>query len=128
MEIDGLVSSQFNAFAGKRHVIGPVAESSFWNGERKGFGGIRGPCKEICVLSMISLIAIEGTTPEDYVKAIANREIAWFETYTNTIENPGPFQAASQKFPEAHVSLYERLMTAADHLLPQNPELTGPTL
>lgn len=95
MEIGGPISSQLKALAENRYVIGPVAESSFWDGEQKDFDGIRGPCKENCFLWMTLLIATTGPTPQDYIKAVADREIAWLTNYASSVQIRELFQAAT---------------------------------
>ncbi|EAW24094.1 uncharacterized protein NFIA_036660 [Aspergillus fischeri NRRL 181] len=99
-------------------VIGPVPNNDFWDKGRASLEIDRGPWK----------------CPEDYLKAIARREIAWISRYA-TAMTPKPrydmFMVAecySQNSADAHIELYNKFLDVSDYLLPNNKELNRSTI
>ncbi|KAL9597819.1 MAG: hypothetical protein Q9219_004896 [cf. Caloplaca sp. 3 TL-2023] len=93
-------------------VIGPVVDSAFWEGERARMAIDRGPWKR----------------PQDYLKAIARREIAWLTRYAKSpLESTLPC-IETQKSPGAHIALYEKFEKVVDYLLSDNAELMKPVI
>jgi hypothetical protein len=48
--------------------------------------------------------------------------------YADATENHRPFQSKAQKSPGAHIALYQKLLQAADSVLPADWDLVKPTL
>lgn len=70
-----------------------------------------------------------GETPLDYLKAIANREIAWLNTFAVPKPPNDMFLASqAQNSPSSHLSLYKMFLRIIPYLLPQNKKLSASTL
>lgn len=70
-----------------------------------------------------------GKAPNDYVTAIAHREIAWISKYAVAKPLDDPSQPSkAQNSPEAHISLLQKFLKVAPYLLPQDTELAASTL
>ncbi|KAI1427543.1 kinase-like domain-containing protein [Xylaria sp. FL1777] len=114
-QVEGNASTSLAAEVEDRYVIGPVADRDFWDGERKTMAIDRGPWKR----------------PQDYLRAIAQREIAWLSRRapgsTNSLSG---FSARvdSQSRPEAHLDLYDKFDHVADYLLPNDGPLVKSTV
>ncbi|KAI1305469.1 kinase-like domain-containing protein [Xylaria venustula] len=98
-----------------RYVIGPVANGDFWDGDKKTMAIDRGPWKR----------------PQDYLRAIAQRERAWLSRQAPVSTNSlSGFSAGvdSQSRPEAHLDLYDKFDRVADYLLPNDGPLVKSTV
>src|SRR5438045_2018999 len=74
----------------------------------------------------VHLTSYLGKNPHDYVKAIANREIAWLSHYAIPKASNNLFQtSAAQNSPDAHISLLRRFLSVASYLLPTNADLVA---
>lgn len=68
-------------------------------------------------------------TPNDYVAAIAHREISWISKYAVYKPASDPLQTSQAQFsPEAHIYLLQKFLKVAPYLLPQDAELAASTL
>jgi hypothetical protein len=66
----------------------------------------------------------KGKRPEDYLQAIAHREIDWLSKYAIEAEfRPFQFIDPSQDDPQAHIALHKHFQQAAKYLLPKEPDL-----
>ena len=111
--LQGPIPQHLKTKAEDRYVVGPIVESSFWDGQRRDWLDFQGP----------------WSSPQQYLKAIANREIAWLSRYGGSAEKESkPFQAADQRSPAAHLALPWKFLAASDHVLPLGPDLTRATL
>ncbi|KAI0104819.1 kinase-like domain-containing protein [Nemania sp. FL0031] len=114
-QVVGDFSASLIAEIESRYVIGPMADSGFWAGERKNMAIDRGPWER----------------PQDYLRAIAQREKAWLSKRVSKITNSSSgFSAGveSQSCPEAHLALYDKFDRVAEYLLPNNGSLVRPTV
>ena len=70
-----------------------------------------------------------GKNPEDYLTAIANREIAWLNGFA-VPKPPNDIFVASeaQNSPSSHISLYQLFLRTTAHILPKDKRLSRPTL
>ncbi|KAF2235720.1 hypothetical protein EV356DRAFT_522818 [Viridothelium virens] len=111
-EITGDLSQSLKEEVGNRFVIGPVVDREFWHRERASMHIDRGPWKR----------------PQDYLRAIGQREIAWIRRYAPPKSAGGLFtKSEAQRSPDAHIAIYKRFLDIVDYLLPKG-EQTRPTL
>ncbi|KAH6723680.1 kinase-like domain-containing protein [Leptodontidium sp. MPI-SDFR-AT-0119] len=111
-EIIGEVPQSLKKEVENRFVIGPVVDRGFWHRERASMGIDRGPWK----------------SPQDYLKAIGQREIAWIGSHATQKPLGGLFAPSeAQRTPEAHVVLYRKFLDVAEYLLPKGDQIR-PTL
>ncbi|KAF1961603.1 hypothetical protein CC80DRAFT_400961 [Byssothecium circinans] len=95
-----------------RFVIGPVVDRGFWHRERAVMDIDRGPWK----------------SPQDYLRAIGQREIAWIGSHATPKSSGGLFATSeAQRTPDAHIALYKRFLDVAEYLLPKGGQVR-PTL
>ncbi|KAH9217470.1 kinase-like domain-containing protein [Leptodontidium sp. 2 PMI_412] len=110
--IVGEVPQSLKKEVGNRFVIGPVVDRGFWHQERASMGIDRGPWK----------------SPQDYLKAIGQRELAWIGNHAAQKPAGGLFATSeAQCTPEAHVVLYRKFLDVAEYLLPKGDQIR-PTL
>ncbi|KAG4434115.1 hypothetical protein IFR05_010395 [Cadophora sp. M221] len=111
-EIIGEAPESLTKDVENRFVIGLAVDHDFWHRERASMGIDRGPWK----------------SPQDYLKAIGQREIAWIGSHA-VQKPPGSLFAMSeaQRTPEAHVVLYRKFLDVAEYLLPKGDQIR-PTL
>ncbi|KAJ4304590.1 hypothetical protein N0V90_000116 [Kalmusia sp. IMI 367209] len=109
-EIQGDVTQSMKEDVAKRFVIGPVVDRTFWHRERASMEIDRGPWEN----------------PQDYVRAIAQREIAWIVRYadlkTQHSRYSNPFtivEPEMQRDISKHIAQYLQLRDVAEHLLPE---------
>ncbi|KXS93792.1 hypothetical protein AC579_10484 [Pseudocercospora musae] len=113
IQLLGSISPVLKAQAEENYVIGPVVEHSFWDGERKQIHGVRGP----------------WPTPQKYIRAICEREIAWLTRFADPNKtDDNAFAPAVERDPAVHISLQEKLLKAADYLLPSDVRLQNSVL
>ncbi|KAL1600494.1 hypothetical protein SLS60_006880 [Paraconiothyrium brasiliense] len=101
-EIQGELAQSIKDEVSRRFVIGPVAAPSFWHGERAFMEINRGPWK----------------LPQDYLRAIAQREIAWLVRYADT-KTQRMLEPPMQRDISKHIAHYLKLQDLADTLLPE---------
>ncbi|KAI9051775.1 hypothetical protein LZ554_004042 [Drepanopeziza brunnea f. sp. 'monogermtubi'] len=112
-EVIGDLPPELKVAIEERFVIGPVVARGFYKGERASMAIERGPWK----------------SPYDYLKAIANREIAWLSSFASLRPSHNPFSASeAPKSPSSHISLYEKFLRVIPYLLPQKTELSRSSL
>ncbi|KAH7381813.1 kinase-like domain-containing protein [Cadophora sp. MPI-SDFR-AT-0126] len=112
-KVVGDISAELKGVVEKRFIIGPVVDRDFWNGKRASMAIDRGPWK----------------SPQDYLTAIANREIAWISSFAVPKPPNDIFVAfEAQNSPSAHISLYKMFLRIIPYLLPKNEKLSGSTL
>ncbi|KAH6690267.1 kinase-like domain-containing protein [Leptodontidium sp. MPI-SDFR-AT-0119] len=112
-KVVGDISAELKGVVEKRFVIGPVVDRDFWNGKRASMAIDRGPWE----------------SPQDYLTAIANREIAWISSFA-VPKPPNDIFVASeaQNSPSSHISLYKMFLRIIPYLLPPKKKLSGSTL
>ncbi|UPX16985.1 uncharacterized protein EKO05_0007364 [Ascochyta rabiei] len=111
-EVVGSLSQLLKDMAETRFVIGPVVDRGFWHRERAAMDLDRGPWKR----------------GQDYLKAIAQREIAWIGSHAA----PKPSNclmatSEAQRTPDTHIALYRKFMDVIEYLLPEGDHIR-PTL
>lgn len=112
-ELAGTVSRSQREEVGARFVVGPVVDRDFWNKERATMNIDRGP----------------WTSSQDYLKAIAKREISWISRYAKPKPTTNLFAAyEAQSSTDTHISLYRKFLDSAPYLLPNKQELIRPTI
>ncbi|PSN61842.1 hypothetical protein BS50DRAFT_603955 [Corynespora cassiicola Philippines] len=95
-----------------RFIIGPVVDLSFWHRERASVDIDHEPWKH----------------PEDYLRAIGQREIAWIGRYATPILSNGlVVTSEAQSSPDAHIALYRKFLNVVDCILPKRDQ-ARPTL
>ncbi|KAL9097474.1 MAG: hypothetical protein Q9165_000370 [Trypethelium subeluteriae] len=95
-----------------RFLIGPVVDREFWHRERASMDIDRGPWER----------------PQDYLRAIGQREIAWIKRYASPKSSGGLVtKSKAQGSPDAHTALYKKFLDVAEYLLPKG-EYIRPTL
>ncbi|CZS93857.1 probable FMP29 Found in Mitochondrial Proteome [Rhynchosporium graminicola] len=112
-QVVGDISAQLKGDVEKRFTIGPVVDRDFWNGKRASMAIDRGP----------------WDSPECYLKAIANREIALISTFA-VPKPPNDIFVASeaQNSPGFHLSLYKMFSYIIPYILPPKKALSAATL
>ncbi|KAL9611874.1 MAG: hypothetical protein Q9167_003488 [Letrouitia subvulpina] len=112
-EVVGNVPQSLKEQVESTFVVGPVADKNFWGGKRSCTNIDRGPWRR----------------PQDYLKAISQREIAWLSHYAVPKSTGGlsPTNEA-QGSPDAHIALYKKFQDVADSLLPSSEELAKSTI
>jgi hypothetical protein len=89
----------------------------------------RGPCESESATITFSSNTNEGTSANEYVEAIAHREIAWIERYAKSKALSVPLSTSvAQSSPEAHTNLLRKYLSAVTKLLPKDDNLLFPTL
>ncbi|CZR51218.1 probable FMP29 Found in Mitochondrial Proteome [Phialocephala subalpina] len=112
-KVVGDIPAELKTGVEERFVIGPVVDRDFWHGERASMDIDRGPWE----------------TPQDYLTAIVNREIAWISSFAVPKPPKDIFVASeAQNSPSSHVSLYKMFLRILPYLLPKNKALSGSTL
>ena len=70
-----------------------------------------------------------GKSPQDYIKAICRREIAWIDRYAVPKSSHNLFSVSvAQNTPGNHIVLYKKLLDIADFMLPKNREIIRSTI
>ncbi|KAH3976280.1 hypothetical protein HBH52_118710 [Parastagonospora nodorum] len=111
-EIIGDLPQSLRNLAENRFVIGPVVDRGFWHRERALMDIDRGPWK----------------SPQDYLRAIGQREIAWIDSHAAQKPSGGLFaMSEAQRTPDAHIVLYKKFLDVAEYLLPKGDHVR-PTL
>ncbi|KAH8719343.1 kinase-like domain-containing protein [Phaeosphaeriaceae sp. PMI808] len=111
-EIIGEVPQAIKKEVENRFVIGPVVDRGFWHRERASMGIDRGPWE----------------TPQDYLRAIGQREIAWIDSHAAQKSSSGLFATSeAQRTPDAHIALYRKFLDVVEYLLPKGDQIR-PTL
>ena len=65
-----------------------------------------------------------GKNPQDYISAIAHREIAWINSFALPTDTDDPLApSTAQNSPSEHVSLLEKYLDVAPYLLPTDTDL-----
>ncbi|KAI0968016.1 kinase-like domain-containing protein [Xylaria arbuscula] len=121
-QAEGNASISLIADIENRYVIGPVVNGDFWDGDRKTMNIDRGPCDTFLGA---------WKRPQDYLRAIAQRERAWLSRQAPVSTNSlSGFSAGvdSQSRPEAHLDLYDKFDRVADYLLPNDGPLVKSTV
>ena len=132
-EIQGEVPDQLRTDVSSRFLIGPVAERDFWNQERASMAIDRGPCmlsysSTIVVSFRLSDCAI-GHSSQEYITAIARRELAWLARYAVPKTGRDLFNTSkAQNDPNAHIALYNKFLAIAGLIVPHSHGLAKPTL
>ncbi|CAD6448374.1 ea77e627-0550-48d3-b66d-8400f355dfdf [Sclerotinia trifoliorum] len=112
-EIVGDVPTELKRAVAERFVIGPVVDRDFWDRRRASMDIDRGPWK----------------TPQDYLKAIANREIAWISSFVVPKAPEDVFIASkAQNSPTSHISIYKMFLSTIPYLFPEKKRLSCSTL
>ncbi|PLN86072.1 phosphotransferase family protein [Aspergillus taichungensis] len=95
---------------GNRFSIGPIVDAASWSKERGDMEIDRGP----------------WASAVDYIQAFALREIAWIQKHAIPRSSNDPlFVSHSQNDPAEHVSLLQRYLSVAPHLIPQEEGILG---
>lgn len=90
--------------------IGPIVDTEFWSKGRGDMDIYRGP----------------WASAVDYIQAFALREIAWIQEHATPRSPDDPlFVSHSQNDPAEHVSLLQRYLSTAPHLIPQDESILG---
>ncbi|KAF1840944.1 uncharacterized protein K460DRAFT_347404 [Cucurbitaria berberidis CBS 394.84] len=111
-ELVGDVPQSLRKLVADRFVIGPVVDRGFWHRERASMSIDRGPWK----------------SPQDYLRAIGLREIAWIGSHAAQKPSSSLLPTSeAQRTPESHVALYRKFLDVAEYLLPKG-EQSRPTL
>ncbi|KAJ9205852.1 hypothetical protein DTO164E3_1105 [Paecilomyces variotii] len=109
VEGDKLLHEHKNSIA-EQFSIGPVVDTAFWSKGRGDMDIDRGP----------------WTSAVDYVQALALREVAWIQKHaTPRSPNDPLFVSHSQNNPAEHVSLLQRYLSVAPHLVPREENILG---
>ncbi|KAK8243411.1 kinase-like domain-containing protein [Phyllosticta capitalensis] len=114
-KVAGSLPQQLKEDVERRFVIGPVVDEDFWKDERARMDIDRGP----------------WTRPEDYLKAIAHREIAWLSQHAGLAPRRAEKQLLPRKFeddPRVHIGLYRKFEAVVDGMLPRNRDILRSTL
>ncbi|KAK2841602.1 hypothetical protein FQN49_006094 [Arthroderma sp. PD_2] len=102
--------------ASARFCIGPIADYMFWYGKRAELDQYRGPWRN----------------PNDYLQAIAGKEIEWTRRYGKMMDLDFPHNGLvkGKQDPQKYISLLQRYQTLASSLLPKDKSspLNQPTL
>ncbi|TVY47711.1 Altered inheritance of mitochondria protein, mitochondrial [Lachnellula occidentalis] len=109
----GDISAESKRVVEERFVIGPVVDRDFWKGERASMAIDRGPWE----------------SPQDYLTAIANWEIAWISSFAVPKAPKDIFVASkAQNSPSSHISLYKMFLRIVPYIFPKTKKLSGSTL
>ncbi|KAG9228229.1 kinase-like domain-containing protein [Amylocarpus encephaloides] len=112
-KVVGDIPAELKRVVEERFTIGPVVDRDFWNGKRASMTIDRGPWEN----------------PQDYLTAIANREIAWISSFAVPKPPKDIFVASeAQNSPSSHISLYQMFLRTIPYLFPKNKKLSGSTL
>ncbi|KAE9365715.1 phosphotransferase enzyme family protein [Stipitochalara longipes BDJ] len=112
-KVVGDIPAELKIVVEERFAIGPLVDRDFWHGKRATMATDRGPWE----------------SPQDYLTAIANREIAWIRDFAVPKSPKDIFVASeAQNSPSSHVSLYEMFLRTIPYLFPQNKKLSVSTL
>ncbi|MCJ1478981.1 Phosphotransferase enzyme [Lambiella insularis] len=112
-KVVGNISAELKGVVEKRFTIGPVVDRDFWNGKRASMAIDKGSWK----------------SPQDYLRAIADREIAWISSFAVPKPPKDIFVASeAQNSLSSHISLYKMFLRTIPYLLPKNKKLSGSTL
>ncbi|EEP76626.1 predicted protein [Uncinocarpus reesii 1704] len=105
--------SSLRDYVKDRFVIGPSVDEEYWENQKANMAIDRGP----------------WDTAEEYVKAIAHREMAWIPRYGSEYPRDARFTYDDgQQSPEAHIDLLQRYLSVISMLLPKKRDLLRPTL
>ncbi|TVY81629.1 Altered inheritance of mitochondria protein, partial [Lachnellula suecica] len=112
-KVVGDISAHLKGVVEKRFSIGPVVDRDFWNGKRASMAIDRGP----------------WDSPQCYLTAIANREIAWISNFADPKPPNDIFVASeAQNSPGSHIALYKMFLYTIPYILPPQKELSIATL
>ncbi|KAK8217850.1 kinase-like domain-containing protein [Phyllosticta capitalensis] len=114
-KVAGSLPQQLKEDVERRFVIGPVVDEDFWKDERARIDIDRGP----------------WTRPEDYLKAIAHREIAWLSHHAGRAPGRTEIQLLPRKIendPSVHIGLYRRFEAVVDAMLPRKRDISRSTI
>ncbi|MCJ1357536.1 MAG: Phosphotransferase enzyme [Icmadophila ericetorum] len=112
-KVVGDISAELKRVVEERFTIGPVVDRDFWNGKRASMAIDRGPWE----------------SPQDYLTAIANREIAWISSFAVPKPPKDIFVASeAQNSPSHHISLYKMFLHIIPYLFPKKKKLSHSTL
>jgi hypothetical protein len=109
----------------ERFRIGPSVERRFYRGERAHMPLDRGPCEIYNCAVLLLLTCGLGKDIHSYIKAIADCEIKWIQSYSTT--GNALNQLGSRHSADQHVSLLEKWVSLAPAVLPSPPKCR-PTL
>ncbi|RAL14787.1 aminoglycoside phosphotransferase family protein [Aspergillus homomorphus CBS 101889] len=112
VELAGDIPAEVKEEAARRFVVGPVAESNYWTGERAHMTLDRGP----------------WTRPQDYIASLAHREKAWIQLYAVPRGDNDEPDTAGQNSPACHIELIDKYLQVAPILLPEDPTIVAPYL
>ncbi|TVY39560.1 Altered inheritance of mitochondria protein, mitochondrial [Lachnellula subtilissima] len=112
-KVVGDIPAELKRVVEERFTIGPVVDRDFWNGKRASMAIDRGPWE----------------SPQDYLTAIANREIAWINSFAVPKPPKDIFVASkAQNSPSSHISLYKMFLCTIPYVFTKNKKLSGSTL
>ncbi|KAL2076086.1 hypothetical protein VTL71DRAFT_1029 [Oculimacula yallundae] len=112
-KVVGDISAQLKEDVEKRFSIGPVVDRDFWDGKRASMAIDRGP----------------WDSPQSYLTAIADREIAWISKFANPKPPNDKFVASeAQNSPGSHLSLYKMFLRIIPYIIPPKKEVSVATL
>ncbi|KAJ5788891.1 phosphotransferase enzyme family protein [Penicillium psychrosexuale] len=95
------------------YCIGPIAKREFWCDERGQLEVDRGPWLQ----------------PKDCVTSMARREILWLKNFAQPRQRTNLFMPTDYDIlPEEHISLLEKFISVAPHLIPDKPGFSSPVL
>ncbi|KAM5468490.1 hypothetical protein MferCBS49748_003537 [Microsporum ferrugineum] len=106
---DTLLQDQKNNIAGQ-FSVGPMVDTAFWDKGRGDLNVDRGP----------------WTSALGYIQALANREITWIRKNATPRSPDDPlFVSHSQNNPAEHISLLQKYLSVAPHLIPSDEDILG---
>ncbi|TQB67571.1 Phosphotransferase enzyme [Monascus purpureus] len=106
----GNLSHELKHKIAEKFSIGPIVDTAFWSKGRGDMDIYRGP----------------WASAVDYIQAFALQEIAWIQKHAIPRSPNDPlFVSHSQNDPAEHVSLLQRYLSIAPHLVPQEEGILG---
>ncbi|KAE8143966.1 phosphotransferase family protein [Aspergillus pseudotamarii] len=105
----GNLSHEIKHKIAEKYSIGPIVDTAFWSKGRGDMDIHRGPWASVV----------------DYIQAFALREIAWIQKHAIPRSPNDPlFVSHSQNDPAEHISLLQRYLSIAPHLIAQEESIS----
>jgi hypothetical protein len=80
---------------------------------------------------ILNLRSDRGTSPVEYLRSLAKREIDWLSTFANPkrkTKTLWQYSSPDQDSPKAHIALLQKLLPTVPHIIPKHPNLLAPRL